>query len=101
MVKMYRQGDILLVEYAIENVDSFQQLKHKVVAEGELTGHKHEFKSGAVLLEDSGKNMFVRVTAKQAALVHNEHDTIQIPEGTYRVVRQREYDVEAIRYVSD
>jgi hypothetical protein len=38
-----------------------------------------------------------------AVVVHDEHRSIQIPSGIYRIVRQREYDAqtEAIRDVAD
>jgi hypothetical protein len=35
------------------------------------------------------------------ALEHDEHDTIAIPPGNYKVIRQREYSPEAIRNVAD
>lgn len=74
-------------------------LSHKIVAYGEATGHKHEFEGDAKLLA-SGDRMFAEVS-EAAQLVHNEHDTIEIPEGFYKVVRQREFDGEQIRIVAD
>ena len=35
------------------------------------------------------------------ALEHDEHETIQLPPGDYRIIRQREYSPEAIRNVAD
>jgi hypothetical protein len=45
--------------------------------------------------------MFLTVTGEPAALEHDEHDTITLPPGSYRIVRQREYAPEEIRYVAD
>ena len=35
------------------------------------------------------------------AVTHEEHASIQLPKGNYRIVRQREYSPEAIRNVAD
>ena len=36
-----------------------------------------------------------------SALVHEEHDTLALPAGTYSVIRQREYTPEGLRDVQD
>ena len=87
---MYRQGDVLLVP--IENRPwPTKTLRHCVVAHGEVTGHTHRFEAGAEQLEDKAGNRFIVVSAPEAALVHEEHGTLTIPQGVYRVVHQREY----------
>ena len=98
-MKMYRQGDILIVEISIIP-DNLESSKSNVIAEGEITGHCHRL--------DENSDVFVGPTGdlyfeakKDSDLVHDEHDTITIPEGTYKVIRQREYDEGEIRYVSD
>lgn len=98
-MKMYRQGDILILESEKPRWGEMTPRLDKIVAYGEATGHKHEF-DGNVALLDNGNQMFADV--RQAAkLVHDEHATIEIPEGFYRVVRQREFDGEHIRQVAD
>lgn len=94
---MYRQGDILFVVDTIPA--SAVVAESPVVAYGEATGHSHRLEGDAVVL-NSPRDMFVRAS-KGAAIVHDEHDTIQLPEGEYRVIRQREFDEGEIRYVSD
>jgi hypothetical protein len=39
-----------------------------------------------------GDQIFVDVTADRAEIVHDEHGTIELNRGVYRVWRQREYD---------
>ncbi len=77
------------------------------LALGEATGHHHDlcvttadpadwWKQGEGLAEEK----FIEVS-KPAEITHQEHATIRIPAGTYRVTRQREYSPEAIRNVAD
>ena len=90
---MYRQGDVLLVPVP-ERSDAMVRKVHGrvILAHGEATGHHHSFAtdSGVALL-DAGDETFLRVP-REAALEHQEHATVQVAPGYYRVVRQREYD---------
>lgn len=95
-MKMYRQGDVLLVE--TKEPTATHPRESLVVLEGEITGHSHRLTSGAVL--DCLEDTFVHAV-EGTKMVHEEHDTITIPEGWYKVIRQREYDEKEIRYVRD
>lgn len=97
-MKMYRQGDDMIVE---SKPLLGTKARDKILVYGETTGHAHRVEGDAALvmdLKDGTKS--IHATAP-FALVHEEHDTIEIPEGFYRVVRQREYDEKEIRYVTD
>jgi hypothetical protein len=96
---MYRQGDILIVESAIPKDAISNKLKHRILARGEATGHAHVL-DGDVQLYENQNNLFFE-TFGDVPLVHEEHETIVIPEGSYQVIRQREFDGEQIRYVYD
>ena len=103
--KLYAQGDIILelVEDAIpvallpSDPDGAA-----VLARGELTGHRHAFYGGGVtLFRDDGLARdvppalyisHVKVSAPSADLRHDEHATISLPAGTYRVRRQQEWE---------
>jgi hypothetical protein len=104
---MYRQGDVLVV--AVERIPRWAKAVHRdrgrvVLAYGEATGHAHAIAdSGASLLEHQA-DQYLRVTADRGvSLTHEEHQTITLPPGDYRVVRQREYEPEArrVRFVVD
>ena len=86
--RMYRQGDILLVETIMVPGPAKKRDK-PVILEGEVTGHAHRMVNGDVY--DSFPGVFV-IASINASLVHDEHGHINIPPGTYRVVRQREFD---------
>ena len=61
-----------------------------VLAEGELTGHSHRVEdSQAGLVHEWLGDMFIDVVGERVAIVHQEHGTILLPHGVYRVWRQR------------
>lgn len=98
-MRMYRQGDVLILE-AKPGRGERTVANDKILVYGESTGHAHRVQSDTATVYDAfgGKE----VDAPNGfALVHEEHDTIEIPEGYYRVIRQREYDEGQIRYVAD
>lgn len=93
MVKkeMYRQGDILFVR--IERIPKQHANKKMdgVVAEGEATGHAHRVVDGDLWERGhSGIDLFVEAGVA-TKIVHEEHGTIELPKGVYKVVRQREF----------
>jgi hypothetical protein len=123
-MKMFRQGDVLLVAIRpllarkVRRGRDMRELKdgkpRVVLAHGEVTGHAHVVFSGkesgrgkgSVDLFESldgpvGVSVVLEVKGRAAELRHEEHRTIVLPRGFYRVVRQREYSPEAIRQVAD
>lgn len=107
-MKMFRQGDVLMRECdAIPK--SAKEVKRDngrvVLAYGEVTGHSHAIANPKVKLfrdDGNGGATFMSVSDPAgAALQHEEHKTINVPAGTYRVVVQQEYTPEAIRSVAD
>jgi hypothetical protein len=98
---MYRHGDVFL-EATDRIPGGAKKLPHCVLAEGEATGHTHRIlEPGAAELFESGPERFLRVLLKEASLVHQEHATIKLKAGTYRVWFQREYSPQEIRRVVD
>lgn len=97
---MYRQGDLLFVQVPEVPKDAVEQ-SNGVLAFGEVTGHRHRIKDRvqAVMLV---ANAIAYVRAIQEAdIVHEEHDTITLPVGDWKVVRQREYRPNGWVQVSD
>jgi hypothetical protein len=116
-LKTYRQGDVLIEQIA-ELPEKTRRVKREggliILARGEATGHHHSiFDRSCQLLEapmpppaQLGQPIieperFLRIGSHGAAVEHQEHDTIDLPAGNYRVRRQREYSPEAIRNVAD
>ena len=115
MKDLYAQGDILLERVADAkptnpiNVDPDGAV---VLARGEVTGHRHAFYGGATMFRDDALARdipaqlylgHIKIADKGGAeLRHEEHGTIDISAGTYRVRRQREFDaVQQSRIVAD
>lgn len=99
MKKLKRQGDILFEKINKINYDVVKIKDDNVIAEGEATGHCHLLKDG-VLYEDVNGSLYV--DAKQdAKVVHEEHNTVPLDPGFYLIKRQREYEPNGWRRVSD
>lgn len=107
MKQHYRQGDVLIERIAEmpKKRDRIGRESGRVVlAHGEVTGHHHSLCEPEVDLYSSPEEAgvtFLEVREAMAMLTHQEHATIPLERGTYRVTRQREYAPEAIRNVQD
>jgi len=101
---LMRQGDVF-----IETIDVVPQevaerpLPHGTLVHGEVTGHSHRLEdlaTGQLYAGRAPGELFLRISAP-ARIIHEEHGTITLSVGAYRVWRQREYTPQAIRYVVD
>lgn len=94
---MYRQGDLLFVRE--DSVPEWMRRNGKtadgVIKLGEATGHAHKLVDG-----DLYQRQFIE-SKGGARVVHEEHDTIELPEGVYRVIRQREFGEQGDATVTD
>jgi len=105
--QIYRQGDVLLVPVAeIPKSARSVSSKHSrlILAEGEATGHHHSIlaSDGVDLMgAPSQSELYLLVAEGDALLEHQEHATITVKKGTYRVIIQREYDPASERRVTD
>jgi hypothetical protein len=89
---VYRQGDVL-----IQRVEKLPEGSHEVkwdgrviLAYGEVTGHAHAISTDFATMFTSAGERYLQIKPG-AQLVHEEHATILLPEGFYRVIQQREY----------
>lgn len=102
----FRQGDVFIekVETIPGDVKPGKLDGHRIVlAYGEVTGHAHAIvaEEGIELFE-KGDTLYLRVTKPEGAdLKHEEHATITLEPGEYKVNRQREYSPEEVRFVAD
>ena len=100
--QMFRQGDVAVVRAANMPRAAKQRERENgrvVLAHGEVTGHAHVV-TGPAELFDADRQTYLRV-GEGAEIRHEEHSTIPVPAGIYRVIRQREYSPEEIRNVAD
>ena len=105
-LKTYRQGDVLIQEIVeIPKTAKAENVTGRIIlAYGEATGHHHSIKKTAktrLLKAPGDQASYVEIAEALALLKHQEHDTIQLPAGKYRVTIQQEYSPEEIRNVRD
>lgn len=107
--KFYRQGDVLIerVSSVPEGAVKQKASRRIVLALGEATGHHHALEVWDAGQEadpadwwKAGEETYVEVAAP-AKVTHQEHATVPLPPGTYRVTRQREYSPQEVRRVAD
>jgi hypothetical protein len=102
---LWRQGDIFIETIKfIADLPGRTKLPHGTIVHGEVTGHRHRVEDPATADLYTGSNpaeFFLEVKAPRALIVHEEHGTIELERGFYRIWRQREYAPEAIRIVVD
>ncbi|ACC82086.1 hypothetical protein [Nostoc punctiforme] len=98
---LYRHGDVLIRHIASLPVGAQKRLG-ATLAHGEITGHSHRIQQAdAVQLWVHGSDLFLEVKEPSATLVHEEHRAIELPQGLYRVWKQREYRPDAYMEVVD
>jgi hypothetical protein len=118
MTEFYAQGDLLLERVAdvpvsgtIVDSDGDGAV---VLARGETTGHRHAFYGGDVVMfrddalaRDMPGELYIGhvvVGSGPAELRHEEHGSVTLAPGTYRVRGQREFEPgpsERTRVVAD
>jgi len=93
-----RQGDVILLP--VSQIEG-KNLPHLTLAEGEVTGHSHRISEGEAELYEQNGTLYLRVLSESATLNHEEHQAISIPQGSWMVRIQREYEPQGWRYVAD
>jgi len=114
MTEIYAQGDLLIERVKDCNpsgtIISPDATGALVLAEGELSGHRHTIFEHATMFRDetlarevpSGLYIgHVKVAGGSALVQHEEHAPITLLEGTYRVRRQRELEPKDAVIVAD
>ena len=113
MTEIFAQGDLLIERVrdlpvsgrVVAPVDGVF-----VLAEGELTGHRHAIHDSVAMFRDDGlacdipKDLYVahlKVTGAPVLVDHAEHAPIALSRGTYRVRRQREQEPADVQLVAD
>jgi hypothetical protein len=100
-MKPMRQGDVILIPGW--NVASAQLLRCSdlVLAQGEVTGHRHQITQGEAELFKYQETLYLRVISEYALLTHEEHNPLKIAQGDWTVRIQREYEPAGWRYIVD
>ena len=86
--RQYRQGDLLFVSQFQMPAAAAVRRPANVIERGKLTRHAHRLLDGAVY--DHAGRTYVEA-GPTARVLHEEHETLELPEGFYRIIQQREY----------
>jgi len=104
---MKRQGDILIEKISTMPEGNFVKVNSGIVALGEFSGHHHKLQN-AILVKPEERNnneqdsvLGYSIVEKDAMLVHQEHNKIDLEPGVYKFSKQREFDGRASRAVHD
>jgi hypothetical protein len=114
MSQLYAQGDLLIER--VRDLEPSGKIiappkdNITVLAEGEVTGHRHAIHQHVVMFRDDNlaRDMphqlyvgHIKVADGPVHLNHEEHDAITLSEGTYRVRRQRQAEPHDVEIVKD
>lgn len=106
-MEIYRQGDVLIrrVQSIPGQTEPIARDNGRIVlAYGEVTGHAHAIvdEAAELVITDTNERFLRIMNQSGVELRHEEHATITLPAGDYRVVQQREYVApEIVRQVMD
>lgn len=92
---VFRQGDVFVqrIDKLPKAASALPRDGHVILAYGEVTGHAHRIKDpGVCMLSCEGQTDRYLTVAGEAFLTHEEHATIPLGTGSYRVRIQREYN---------
>lgn len=100
--KIYRHGDVLVLEVKEIPTEATKEKRAGdiILAHGEVTGHAHRIKEKKAQTFVLGDKRYL-IIDREAALTHEEHNRIDLPQGNYEVRIQRAYTPEAIVRVAD
>lgn len=98
---MYQQGDVILMP--VDQIpQSATKKRNNHLAEGEMTGHFHNAVGDGVAVLEKGEGLYLDAP-NGCEVEHQEHKTISVPAGKFKVIGVREYDhfAEEARRVED
>jgi hypothetical protein len=107
-MKIVQQGDVVM-----KSINDFpegervqdQQMKSKILAFGEVTGHAHRLADPEDLAVETFRilNVIYMNVKRPTMLNHEEHNTIEIPPGKYEIgiVRETDHFAGITRQVAD
>ena len=87
MKKIIRHGDVLIE--LVKEMPKAKKLDRKWLFEGEATGHAHRIDIGEIFETRNGE-LYLKVE-KLTKVTHEEHRTVVLPKGLYRVSQKRQY----------
>jgi len=88
--KAIRQGDVVIILNQ-KIPKGAKKLDHKILAYGEVTGHKHQIKKGKAELYEKDGTLYLKVEDK-AIVTHEQHPELEVPAGEHKIMIPQEFD---------
>ena len=108
MKKQIAQGDVYFVKVDDQELENPEKANEFTFALGEATGHRHRVitKEPEQLVEIkqiADGQWLMNVKEVETKIVHEQHAPagVELDTGTWRVIRQREFDPQRERLVAD
>lgn len=101
----YRQGDVLIERVAPLTAEFTPTVSH-VLRHGTATGHSHiaSCPNGLLLVKEINGQTYIKVAGEKGVkgvVSHEEHATIELPRGDYKITIQEQYSPQGYRKVID
>lgn len=97
-----RQGDLLFIKQDDNQSVAFETtVVDGIMARGEATGHTHRLRSGSDNAVKKAAGLLYLLAVTKAFVDHEEHKTVELEPGTWKVQRQREYRPNGWQQVAD
>jgi hypothetical protein len=108
MDKPSRHGDVIIYPISAEEAAQLKAKAKKVdrdngrliLAYGEVTGHAHAVTEPTAMLFDLEDSKLLELP-KISALSHEEHNSLELPAGSYRIYQKRQYKPNGWETVKD
>lgn len=88
---MIQQGDVLIQPIAAIPAGA-KPTPSRTLAEGEATGHSHTIEEAEGVTLYTLDEILYMVAEAEVTVVHQEHNPVTVPPGTYQIGRVREWD---------
>lgn len=100
--KCWRHGDVIIREVEKIPTGAIEQKTEKIIlAYGEVTGHAHRISEGVGHLFNFDDKTYLKITSERAALTHEEHKRIDLPQGDFEIIIQKDYEPKGWQKVVD
>ena len=104
-----RHGDVILQPISQDEANQLKEKATKIkrengyltLAEGEVTGHHHSFSNKGAELWQLDETSKLLELSEVSSLSHQEHKTINVEPGCYRVIQKRQYTPNGWETVAD
>ena len=90
--EIVRQGDIMLKKIPEISKNAKPIQRGGIIEEGEATNHFHRLPANASKFYETNQGQLLIEVEQASQITHEDHLPVFTPEGTFEVVKEREFD---------